>query len=411
MKTKIIRISTVPISLNILLKGQLKFLSKKFEIIGLSSQGNDLIEVGKREEIKTISVDMERGISPFKDLISLFKLYSQFRKEKPTIVHSITPKAGLLTMLAGKMAGVPIRMHTFTGLIFPNRTGLLQKLLIKMDQLLCWAATNIYPEGNGVKDDLIKFKITSKPLKVLANGNVNGIDLEFFSPAQISPEKQEQLKQELKINENDFVFIFVGRLVGDKGINELVEAFQKLEIRDQKLGISSEPQISSLQSPISNSQSRIPKLLLVGPLESELDPLKEETLKEIENNENIISVGFQKDVRSYFAIANALVFPSYREGFPNVVIQAGAMELPSIVSDINGCNEIIVEGKNGTIIPVKDTDSVLHAMQKLMVDKDYYLRLKNNARTLIQERYEQSVVWDALLDEYNSLINKLETRN
>src|SRR5690606_35774476 len=244
---------------------------------------------------------------------------------KPTIVHSITPKAGLLTMLAGKMAGVPIRMHTFTGLIFPTRTGVMQKLLIKMDQLLCWAATNIYPEGNGVKKDLINYKITSKPLKILANGNVNGIDLEYFSKKNISIDQQNQLKQDLQIAENDFVFVFVGRLVGDKGINELVQAFQNLETRNQE----SASLVSNLEalvpSPQSLVSSKVPKLLLVGPLESDLDPLKEETLKEITNNPNIISVGFQKDVRPYFAIANALVFPSYREGFPNVVMQAGAM--------------------------------------------------------------------------------------
>ncbi|MGV0969254.1 glycosyltransferase family 4 protein [Empedobacter sp. ULE_I136] len=408
---KIIRTSTIPLSLNILLKGQLRFLANYFEVIGISSEGTDLKEIERREDIKTIAIQMERGISPIKDLISLFKLYVQFKKEKPQIVHSITPKAGLLTMLAGKMAGVPIRIHTFTGLIFPTKKGIMQKLLIKMDQLLCWSSTNIYPEGNGVKNDLIEYKITNKPLKVLANGNVNGIDLNYFSKDCNSEQIQSKLKKELGIQPDDFVFIFVGRLVGDKGINELVEAFQKLEIRDLKLGISSEHQISSLQSPISNSQSRIPKLLLVGPLETELDPLKEETLKEIELNKNIISVGFQKDVRPYFAISNALVFPSYREGFPNVVMQAGAMELPSIVSNINGCNEIIVEGENGTIIPVKNAEAITVAMQKLMEDKDYYLSLKNNARPMIQARYEQSVVWSALLDEYNSLINKLETRN
>lgn len=408
---KIIRTSTIPLSLNILLKGQLKFLSKHFNVIGISSKEENLIEVEKREGIKTIAVDMERGISPLKDLISLFHLYIQLKKEKPAIVHSITPKAGLLTMLAGKMAGVPIRMHTFTGLIFPTRTGFTQKLLIKMDQLLCWSATHIYPEGNGVKQDLVKYNITNKPLKVLANGNVNGIDLNFFSKNNFSENDLSKLKNDLQISDNDFVFVFVGRLVGDKGINELVEAFQKLEIRDLKLGISSEHQISSLQSPISNSQSRIPKLLLVGPLETELDPLKEETLKEIELNKNIISVGFQKDVRPYFAISNALVFPSYREGFPNVVMQAGAMELPSIVSNINGCNEIIVEGENGTIIPVKNAEAITVAMQKLMEDKDYYLSLKNNARPMIQSRYEQQVVWNALLDEYNILIKKLDIKN
>ena len=380
-KTKIIRTSTVPQSLNILLKGQLDFLNTTFEIKGVSSAGVDLVEVQKREGIETFSVNMERGISPIKDLISLFKLYIYFKKEKPTIVHSITPKAGLLTMLAGKLAGVPVRMHTFTGLIFPTRKGAFQKLLIKMDQLLCWAATNIYPEGNGVKEDLINYKITSKPLKVLANGNVNGIDLVHFSKNQISTIEQSNLKKELNLKDEDFIFVFVGRLVGDKGINELVSAFSKL-----------------------NKQNA--KLLLVGPLESELDPLEESTLNEIKDNLNIISVGFQKDVRPYFAIANALVFPSYREGFPNVVMQAGAMELPSIVTNINGCNEIIIEGENGMIIPTQNSDAILQSMQRLIDDKSYYKQLKDNARPMISSRYEQQVVWDALLSEYKLLTNE-----
>lgn len=380
---KIIRTSTIPISLNVLLKGQLKFLSKHFNVIGISSSGKDLEEVQIREGIVTKHIEMERGISPLKDLVSLYHLYIQFKKEKPIIVHSITPKAGLLTMLAGKLAGVPIRMHTFTGLIFPTRTGAIQKLLIKMDQLLCWAATNIYPEGYGVKNDLVNYKITTKPLKVLANGNVNGIDLDYFNTNQILVEQKEHLKNEFGINENDFVFIFVGRLVGDKGINELVEAFSKLE-------------------------NQYSKLLLVGTLESELDPLSPTTLRTLAQNKNIFFVGFQKDVRPYFTIANALVFPSYREGFPNVVIQSGAMELPCIVSNINGCNEIIVEGENGTIISVKDTEGILTAMNKLIKDKDYYLKLKKNAQPMIQSRYEQSVVWNALLDEYNLLLSKLK---
>ena len=253
------------------------------------------------------------------------------RKEKPQIVHSITPKAGLITMLAAKLAGVPVRMHTFTGLIFPSKTGIMQQLLIKMDKLLCWAATNIYPEGNGVKNDLINFNITSKPLKVLANGNVNGINLEYFSKDHISEQTQEQLKKELNIQPNDFVFIFVGRLVGDKGINELVEAFC---------------QLTSLPSEGSGvSVTKTPKLLLVGSLETELDPLLPETLKRISQHPGIISVGFQKDVRPYFAISDALVFPSYREGFPNVVLQTDAMELSSTVSALNSFNEIISNEK------------------------------------------------------------------
>lgn len=388
MKSKIIRTSTVPQSLNTLLKGQLKYLNSYYDVIGLSSKGEQLLEVNKREGVKTIDVNMERRIAPFKDIISLIKLIVVFRKERPLIIHSITPKAGLLTMLAGKIAGVPIRLHTFTGLIFPTRTGLMQKLLIKMDQLLCWSATDIFPEGNGVKNDLIRFNITKKPLEVIANGNVNGIDLSYFCPDAIKLTKLQELKQELNIKEEEFVFIFVGRLVRDKGINELINAFVRLQ---QKV-------------------NRSIKLILVGPLETELDPLEATTLKNINENEDIISVGYQKDVRPYLGISDALVFPSYREGFPNVVIQAGAMNLPSIVSDINGCNEIIIEGINGSIIPVKDISILVERMYQLIYDKEYYNSLKQNSRKLILERYEQSVVWDAVLEKYSNAIVKYKHR-
>ncbi|WP_278353922.1 glycosyltransferase family 4 protein [Chryseobacterium gleum] len=386
---KVIRTSTIPLSLNVLLKGQLKFLSEFYEIVGISSEGQLLDEVKQREGIQTIGVDMERGISPVKDLASLYRLYKVLKKEKPVIVHSITPKAGLLTMLAGKIAGVPIRIHTFTGLIFPTRKGVVQKLLIGMDRLLCKSATHIYPEGHGVKKDLIDYKITSKPLKVIANGNVNGIDLNYFSPGQVSEDQKMLLKKELKIEDSDFVFVFVGRLVGDKGINELIKAFSAFN---------------------KNENQQHSKLLLVGPLEQDLDPLSPDTLKEIETNRDIISVGFQKDVRPYFAISDALVFPSYREGFPNVVMQAGAMELPSIVSDINGCNEIIIENQNGVIIPVKDSERLQKEMEKMISDRDYYEALKKNARPMIEDRFEQSVIWNAILTEYNKLIKEREYR-
>jgi glycosyltransferase involved in cell wall biosynthesis len=145
------------------------------------------------------------------------------------------------------------------------------------------------------------------------------------------------------------------------------------------------------------------KLLLVGPLESDLDPLTPETLKVIADNKNIISVGFQNDVRSYFAISDALVFPSYREGFPNVVMQAGAMGLPCIVTNINGCNEIIIEGENGILIPVKDSDTICNAMQKIVLNDSYRIHLQKKARPMIVSRYEQQVVWESILAEYKSL--------
>ncbi|WP_166921690.1 glycosyltransferase family 4 protein [Flavobacterium poyangense] len=377
---KIIRLSTVPISLNVLLKGQLKFLSNYFNVVAVSGKGVDLEEVAQREEVRVHSVEMERKVAPVKDFISLVRLYFYFRKERPVIVHSITPKAGLLSMIAAKLAGVPIRMHTFTGLIFPSKSGLFQKILIAMDKLLCLCATNVYPEGQGVSDDLKSYGITRKPLKVIGNGNVNGIDTKYFDPELYTTEDKIRTRKQLEIFENDFVFVFVGRLVKDKGINELISAFSKLEANYKEV-----------------------KLVLVGPFEDDFDPLDRETINAIQESKAIVTVGFQQDVRPYFALADSLVFPSYREGFPNVVMQAGAMNLPSIVTDINGCNEIIRENVNGIIIPVKDSNAIYDAMIKILTNTEYRNKLRSNARLHIISRYEQQLVWGALLEEYKKL--------
>lgn len=383
---KLIRITTIPLSLKVLLRGQLKFMSHYFEVIGVSSNEKELEEVENEEGITVVPIEMSRKITPIQDIKSLIKTYKYLKKEQPQIVHTHTPKAGIVGMLAAKLAGVPIRLHTVAGLPLMEAVGVKRKVLDFVEKLTYSSATKVYPNSKGLYDFILQNSYTSADkLKVIGEGSSNGIDTSFFSRQQISEEKQAQLKIKLQIQPTDFVFVFVGRLVGDKGINELIKAFSKL-----------------------NKQNV--KLLLVGPLESELDPLQDETLKEIEINPAILTVGFQKDVRPYFAISHALVFPSYREGFPNVVMQAGAMELPSIVSDINGCNEIIIESRNGTIIPVKSSDVILIAMQKMIDDKDFYHELKKNARPMIQARYEQSVVWNALLAEYNQLISKLPNK-
>ncbi len=380
MKPKLIRTSTVAMSLDLLLKGQLAFLNEYFNVIAVSGEDYHLLQVIEREKVNTVSISIKREISILHDLISLVKLYLLFKKEQPLIVHSITPKAGLLSMVAAYFAGVPIRIHTFTGLIFPSKTGVMKRLLITMDRILCKFATHIYPEGQGVKTDLLRFKITTKPLKVLANGNINGIDLEYFNSENIPKKTLQELRISFGIEPNDFVFIFIGRLVTDKGINELIAAFSKL-------------------SKVKNNI----KLLLVGPLEKEKNPISKETLFEIQHNSKIISTGYQDEVRDYFALANVLVFPSYREGFPNVVLQAGAMGLPSIVSNINGCNEIIINNYNGIIIPIKNEITIFDAMQLLLEDEMIYHSLQSNARLSIENRYNQQLVWKALLEEYKIL--------
>ncbi|MGM1429342.1 glycosyltransferase family 4 protein [Sphingobacterium lactis] len=385
---KIVKTSTVPISLSVLLKGQLKFLSKYFEIVGVSSPGPELGEIARREDVRVQEVHMERGINPLKDAVSLINMVKLLRKERPMIIHSITPKAGLISMLAGWITGVPIRMHTFTGLIFPSKTGVLQKLLIMMDKLLCFAATNIYPEGNGVKKDLIKFRITDKELSILGNGNVNGVDLEYFDTNLFSDLDKENIRSKINLSKDDFVFVFVGRLVRDKGVNELIGAFDELVKTNGKI-----------------------KLLLIGSEESDLDPLHRSSLDAISTNPNIIKLGFQKDIRPFLAISDCMVFPSYREGFPNVVLQAGAMEVPCIVTDINGSNEIISDGINGVIVPVKDENSLKNAMIRIYNNPDLLMSFKLNTRKIIEEKFDQKYVWTCILEEYQRLINEKNKNN
>lgn len=355
-----------------------------FEVIGISSQGQELEDVRNDEGIQTVALEMTRTISPFNDLKALWNFYKLCKKERPVLVHSHTPKAGIVGMLGAKLAGVPIRLHTVAGLPLMEAGGIKRRILDFVEKLTYTCATRVYPNSRGLYDFIVENNYTScEKLKVIANGSSNGINTDFFAPEQVTELEKTQLKQAFNIQAGDFVFVFVGRLVGDKGVNELVSAFSQVGRR---------------------SDSRKFKLLLVGPLESELDPLQPETLTAIKSHPDIISAGFQKDVRPYFAIADALAFPSYREGFPNVVMQAGAMGLPAIVSDINGCNEIIVEGVNGTIVPPKNTEQLSEAMLRFINNPAYYKSLKTNAREMITSRYEQRVVWEALLEEYNALL-------
>lgn len=386
MKHKLIRVTTVPISLEKLLEGQLEFMQKHFDVTAISGDKNALEALGRERGYSTYHVEMTRQITPIADLKAVYNLYRFLKMEQPSIVHTHTPKAGIVGMLAAKLAKVPHRLHTVAGLPLMEATGVKRKVLDFVEKTTYKLATKVYPNSKGLYDFIVAEKLAQpEKLKIIANGSSNGIDSTYFDPTSYSASRFT-LRKELQIPQESFVSVFVGRLVGDKGINELVAAFKRLETGDLR------------------GETLDVRLLLVGPFEKELDPLKAETLQAIENNPNIISVGYQLDVRPYFAAADALVFPSYREGFPNVVMQAGAMGLPCIVTDINGCNEIIIPNENGIIIPPKNTEALVQALKVLITDKSLYKKLESNARFKITSRFERQQVWDALLQEYEKLL-------
>lgn len=376
---KLLRITTSHISLDVLLKGQLKFLNQYYEVIGVASGEEELKKIAIREGIRTVHIPMEREISLFRDLKSLYLLIKLIHREKPFIVHSNTPKGSLLSMIAAYVCNTPHRIYTVTGLRFETENGIYRWLLILMKKLTCLCATKVIPEGEGVKKILLKENITKKPLKKIHYGNINGVDLKFFDKTPEVYEKAEKLKQE-----NTFTFVFIGRISSHKGINELVNAFNRLSNSD------------FLHINI--------RLLLVGSVEKDSSPLLNSTAEIIKNNPNIqLKEGWYEDIRPFLAASDALVFPSYREGFPNVVLQAGAMGLPSIVTDISGCNEIIIDGENGVIIPPKNEEELYNVMKDFITNSEKVKKMAANARYLIKSRYDQKEIWKSILDLYHEL--------
>lgn len=383
-KKKIIRSVTVSNSIGFFEDVIEKQRIDGYETVIVTSPGFFLDEFRiKHPDFKTIEVPMERHISLWKDVLALFRMIRVFLKERPYVVHSMTPKAGLLCMIAAWLTRVPVRIHTFTGLVWPSLSGRRRRLLITTDKILCACATNIIPEGKGVLDDLKNNNVCKKPMRVLGYGNVRGVDMKRFDPTRLHVSKDNKV----------FNFLFIGRLARDKGIDELIEAYTKL-----------------------HDKFELTTLTLIGGNEKALDPISKLTESRIEANPSIVYCGtkFDEELIEYYTKADCFVMPSYREGFPNTVLEAGAMGLPQIVTDINGSREIVVDEiekqgslsirKNGIVIPSKDAESLYIAMERMLVDNEMRSKMTGWARQMIGSRFERGFVISCQIDFYKELL-------
>lgn len=370
---KIIRAVTAPQSLCFCREVMIKMRMMGYEMVAVTSPGAEIDKLRDEDGFHCVAVPMERHISIVNDLKSLWTMIQVLREERPYMVHSMTPKAGLICMFAAWITRVPRRVHTFTGLMWPTATGLKRRILMSTDRLTCACATHVIPEGQGVLNDLKKGGITKKPMKILGYGNVMGVDMERFNPARFVVQKEDDV----------FTFLFVGRIVGDKGINELVEAFTRLYNKYKNV-----------------------RLVLVGTYEHELDPVSDTTRKEIDTNDAINACGtkYGDDLLQMYVDADCFVMPSYREGFPNTVLEAGAMNLPSIVTDINGSREIIANEKNGLIVPSKNTTALYEAMERILTDDVLRMHMARMARPMINSRFEKEFVQSCQIKFYKEIM-------
>ncbi|NJX15163.1 glycosyltransferase family 4 protein [Tamlana crocina] len=375
MKKKFLIVSTISTTLNFF-EGQVKFLNNYFDVELVTSPDDVLDFVSKREGVKVHPVKMMRDISPIQDLKSLYRLVMLFKKIKPHVVHGNTPKGGLLSMTAAWLTRVPVRIYYIHGLRFEGDAGLKRKILLSIERMSCYFATDIIAVSHGVKKNLKEQNITSKTPYIIGNGSANGINGEVFSVEAVDPDQNTKNQ----IRESDIVFGYVGRLVKDKGVNELVRVFSQL-----------------------NKMYKNTKLLLVGWYEQDLDPLDKDVENEINENDNIIAVGGQNDVRPFLKLMDIFVFPSYREGFGVSVMEAAAMDLPIICSNITGCNEIVKHNYNGLLVDSKSESSLLEAMTYLLENPKQTDKLRQVTRKHILEKYNQQMVWQEAAKTYKTI--------
>lgn len=382
---RLVRIMTVPLSIEYILRGQLAyFREQQFEVHSVSADGPERESVIEREKVTHTVIPFTRKITPFQDLYCLILLIRFLIRIKPHIVHTQTPKAGLFGMIAAWICGVPVRIHTVGGMPLMEATGVKRKILTYAEKLTYACAHQVWPNSNSLRDFIVQdLKVNPNKLVVIGHGSSNGIDTEKFKRTPALMAEATALRQHHGVEPQDVAFCFVGRLVRDKGIQELAEAFTRLSQRYPSV-----------------------KLFLLGHFEDELDPISDQHKKLINNNPAIIATGFSTRVPLYMAASDIFVFPTYREGFPNVVLQACAMELPSIVTNINGCNEIIQHRKNGVIIEPKDVDALYAAMEKLLTDSVLRQSLAEQSRTDVVRLFDQQIFWNNLKQAYFTLLQE-----
>ncbi|UCS93060.1 glycosyltransferase family 4 protein [Echinicola marina] len=381
---KLIRVTTVPISLKLLLAGQMKYMKDAgWEVLMVSAEGKEVHEVKRKEGCEHFEIPFSRKITPLHDLICLWKLIQLFKQEKPDIVHTHTPKAGLLGMIAAKFAGVKVRIHTVAGMPYVVTKDNKRKLLETMEKWTFGNASHVWPNANSLKDFILKEKLcVPEKMEVLGNGSSNGVDLGRFNRDNLKENHLVAATMRVMPGENDFIILAVGRLVKDKGIEELVNAFLNSKIINQS------------------------KLVLLGDFEQDLNPLEEDVIRKIEDHPRIVQVNWSEHVEHYMAISDVLVHASHREGFPNVLLEAGAMQLPIICSDINGNIDIVTNKKTGLVFPAKDKAVLKEALEFAFVKRDVMQTLADHLYVEVTSKYDRKKMHALILDKYRELTAK-----
>ena len=384
---KLIRITTVPFSINTLLSGQIRYMAEKGMDVKMLCSYDDSIKIAiEREGVPYIRLDMSRNFNVLKDLQSLLKMIQIFRKEQPDIIHTNTVKAGLISMIAGWWVGVKIRVYTVGGFKFHSSTysPMKRRFIRFIEQSVYFFATDVWPNNPRLVSEIRRLKMApDHKVFMIGNGSTNGVDLQKFNPDGIEALKINDIKEQINYDPSCRYLLFVGRICGDKGIAELLWAYEE----------------------VCQTIDNI-KLILVGPIEQFDDPLPDQVLNKIQSDLSIIHINWSDEVEVYMKIADYFVFPSHREGLPNVVMQAGAMKLPVLCSDILGNIDIVTDHHTGILFEQKNKLDLKNKLLQMLAGKYELHAYAENLYQKILDRYDRRVVQQAIYEEYQQLLTK-----
>ncbi len=375
---KVVRVSTVPFFLIAQLSAQIRDLAAAGAQVRVITSAGPNLDTLVSERVSVEVIDIARSMDPWKDFIALVKLVRSLRAYRPHIVHSTTPKAGLLCAVAGLIARVPVRLHTFTGQPWVQMRGLMRGLTRAADRLIGRCATHVYADSPSQARFLIdEGIIPAAQISVMGHGSLAGVDLKRFDPTRWTDAQKQALRQSLGLAPQSALILFVGRLTQDKGIDELLAAFQWL--RDA--GTDAD-------------------LLLVGPIDNE----RGEGVKV--NGARIHHVNYTPNPEQYMAIADVLCLPSYREGFGTVVIEAAAMGLPTVGTRIDGLIDAIQDGVTGTLVPPRHVAALTQAIERMLTDPAFRLRLGVQARARCVELFDSDTLSRHVAKAYQCLVKR-----
>jgi len=365
----------------IFLRGQASFIRERgFVIHAITSPGPDLASFEENEGAIVHAVPMSRSISPFRDLAALWQLCRVLRGVRPDVVHAHTPKGGLLGMLAAWLCRTPVRIYHLRGLRYDTASGLMRRVLRCAERATCLLAQRVISVSTSVRDIVVEEGVCpADKIKVLVRGSGNGVDATGrFKP--LGERARAETRARLRIAPDALVIGFAGRFAPDKGFAELAGAWKQLREGDPRL-----------------------HLMLAGDLD-EADPVPAEVMDGLRSDPHVRFTGFDPNMPLLYAAMDVVALPTYREGFPNVALEAAAMALPIVATSVVGCVDAVQDGVTGTLVPARDAVALATALRRYLADPELRALHGAAARRRVLADFRREVIWEAIAAEYRDML-------